>query len=116
MKRNNDHYYKIKYNVDHEYGSFHKNDRGDFGLCDALLYVSILFPEDGSYSQQIFSVDGRNEGKPLDVEDMFRVWSLMAATLIETLDENKQQVHLQICKNTFEMIKEFIVGVDNDRS
>ena len=55
----------------------------DVGACDALLLVSILYPEDGSLSLQMVGCDGRT-GKTLDDLELFKVWTMLAKHLSES--------------------------------
>jgi hypothetical protein len=106
-----DHHYKLKYSIDTEVGAFTREelDRinsvpgADFGGADALLFASILFPEDGSLSVQFMGYDGRRaEGGPLDGADLFRVWAMLtlevsqAADLPEPQREFARDVHESI--------------------
>lgn len=74
------------------------------GLCDAVLFCSIIFPEDGSYSLHFFPVDGRSEQEALSDKEMFKVWALLSKRLSEskTLDEGRrffaQMVFEQWCE------------------
>ena len=40
-------------------------------LCDALILISIMRPEDGSYSQMVASIDGQKDDHLSD-EDIFK--------------------------------------------
>lgn len=74
--------YKVKYHLEPEAGEFTKAQCEETGGgCDALVLVSMLFPDDGSYSQRVVSFDGRNGGDQISEEDLFKVWSLIAYEL-----------------------------------
>jgi hypothetical protein len=73
----------MKYHVSYDIKA-HKEGRpadeimeGDRGGCDAIILHSILFPEDGSYSHVLISLDGRT-GRPLDSMEIFKAWTMMA--------------------------------------
>ena len=83
----NEHKYRLKYTLKTEPGEFKESDPREKqeGLTDALVLFSILYPEDGSYSQMSISFDGRKvtDGKTYDVNDndMFKLWILLGADL-----------------------------------
>jgi hypothetical protein len=81
MKENN-HIYAIRYDIEIEAGGFTKDEHNGKGLCDALLLVSIIKPEDGSYSQMLLSRDGK-EMRELTQEELFKVWSLLGVSLYD---------------------------------
>lgn len=63
------------------------DDLGNYiGACDAFIFASILYLEDGSYSLQYFSQDGRNNGKELNSNEIFKAWILLASNLMEKKD------------------------------
>jgi hypothetical protein len=77
--------YRVKYRVDElEAGNFTKAECLEAGGgCDALVLISMLFPEDGSYSQQVVSFDGRAGGDPISDSDLWKVWAMIAAQLAQ---------------------------------
>ena len=78
-----DHTYKLKYSLTP--GHFTKEDAGENdGLADAAIVHSILYPEDGSRSEVIFSLNG--EGRALNGVELSKSWFLMAKQLSETAD------------------------------
>jgi hypothetical protein len=81
--------------------------RQDEGAADAFVFVSILYPPDGSLSTMIFARDGRN-GKVLDDLEVFKVWTMIAKQLSESksLSFNKQV----FCQHVFKSIQQAIVG------
>lgn len=83
MSDQNEHTYKLKYFLKAESGEFKKEiaDKEGCGLTDALLVVSMLYPEDGSYSQTFFSFDGNNKGEDISDNDLFKMWICIASTL-----------------------------------
>lgn len=75
------HNYKLKWFLKTEAGDFTRQDlekdERDPGGSDALLFASLLFPPDGSFSAQFFGYDGRKKAGPLSGEDLFRVWQML---------------------------------------
>jgi hypothetical protein len=100
--------YNLKYSWDAVAGNFSKEDiKGEHdGLCDAMMVVSILFPEDGSYSQMIMSADGRT-GKELSQDDIFKVWQMIAFTLERNngLEGWHKEIIKQVCLSIRQIIK-----------
>lgn len=87
------HKYKIRYKLEPEVGEFSADECGQAGGgTDAYIFFSLIYPEDGSFSMNFFPKDGRNDGKELDDNEIFKVWSLLASRLArsETLDEGKK--------------------------
>lgn len=85
-----------------------------WSATDALLLVSMLYPDDGSFSSLIIPVDGRpgvplsDERSVLDDDQMFKVWSLMAKRLSEskTLGAGKKD----FARMVFDTIRAAILG------
>lgn len=74
-----------------------------FGSCDAMLFASLLYPEDGSFSCLFVSADGRKGiQEDLDDNEWFKVWSMLAHRLAksETISPNKKE----LCHQVFEII------------
>lgn len=83
--------YKLRYKIeiDHQPEGYMPEDASDeHGLTDALVAVSMLYPEDGSYSQQIIlAADGRT-GKLLPNKDIFKMWLTMGLGLADLQHED----------------------------
>ncbi len=104
--------YRLKYDWDCEPGSFCKEDvkKNTEGLCDAMLVVSIIKPEDGGYSQLLMSMDGATK-KELTQADIFKVWLMMGLGLAQKkgLSPNKQELvdaFAECIRTTFAVNKE----------
>ena len=89
-----------------------------FGGCDAVLFCSMMYPPDGSFSVYFMGVDGRKENKDQfenlkDIE-WFKVWCLLASRLAAstTLEDNRKE----ICRQTFERIRRAIWGLSSPRT
>jgi hypothetical protein len=67
------------------------------GACDAVVILSLLYPEDGSFSMLPMSRDGRT-GEELSDAELFKCWTLLAAHLAEskTLSPEKRQLAAQL--------------------
>lgn len=110
-----DHRYKLLYKLEVPPKPLTKDEVPEgWSATDALLLVSMLYPDDGSFSSLILPVDGR-PGVPLDSEqsvlsddEMFKVWSLMAKRLSEskTLGAGKKD----FARMVFETIRAAIMG------
>jgi hypothetical protein len=91
-----DHRYRLRYTFNIEPGSFTKEEvqalGENAGGTDAFVFISMLYPEDGSYSQRLVSVDGRNEGHRVSDKDLFKACLMMFSHLSEskTLDEGRR--------------------------
>lgn len=59
------------------------------GGCDAGIFMSLLFPPDGSYSFLVMPKDGRTgkDGKPgdLDIKEEFKAWHMWSLALAKKL-------------------------------
>lgn len=103
-----DHKYKLKYDLPHVPGEFSPDEIKKEGMSgtDALIVFSLLYPEDGSFSALTMSVDGRNDGKELDDNELFKVWALQAKNLSEskTLSNPKKR----FAEIVFEMFRDMI--------
>lgn len=99
------HDYKLRYRLTNiESGLFKAEDITDeyTGLTDCLFIGSALYADDGSYSQDFWTKDGRNNGKPWSDNDLYKFWALMSARLKDspTLDLAKRLV----ASDTFEAV------------
>lgn len=98
-----DHKYKVRYDIEMKVGEFTKDElmAENKSGTDALLYFSLLYPEDGSFSLLFNSIDGRT-GKELDSNELFKVWSMLGHSLSnsKTLSEGKRE----LCKSVHEII------------
>jgi hypothetical protein len=75
-----------------EPGEFSKSELTEGqGGCDALVLLSILFPEDGSYSMLPATKDGRT-GNELSAKEMFKAWMLLGDHIsqMSELDEGRK--------------------------
>jgi hypothetical protein len=104
--------YKLTYKLKkHPKGIAKENVPDGFGGCDAVLFCSILYPPDGSFSVYFMGIDGRKEGKDFEnLEDIewFKVWTLLAGRLgnSKTLEKNRKN----FCRETFESMRAKILG------
>lgn len=82
------HKYKLKYDINTESGEFSVKElkMAKVGGTDALIIISMLFPEGGSYSQDFFAIDGKNNGKDISSLDYFKAWMLMGVALAKRTD------------------------------
>ena len=97
--------YKMKYNLDNKAGEYTKEqliESGDGG-CDAFIFVSMLFPPNGSFSCVVMGRDGRKESGELDDIDMHRVWLSMASHLSES--KNIPDFHRFLAKQAFKSMQ-----------
>ena len=102
-----EHKYKIKYDIKHEVGNFSKEDiqENGSGGTDAFVLFSIIYPEDGSYSQTHFSLDGRT-GEALDRNELWKLWSTLSALLAKS--DGLAEWKRFISETAFEMVREVI--------
>lgn len=112
MKRKDtEHKYRLKYDLKTEAGLFTSAEikKNNLGGTDALIVISMVFSEDGSYSQMINSFDGRNDEMPVSDNDLFKVWILLAKRLGEsqTLPTMKRAQ----ANDTFESFQKIIASV-----
>lgn len=109
------HLYKLMYKVEKPPAGVGPSDVPEgYGATDALLLVSLLYPEDGSFSAFFIGVDGRPEGELedksaiLDDNEWFKVWTLLTKRLAEskTLPEGKKEY----CRLVFEDFRKIIMA------
>lgn len=77
--------YKISYDVDVKIGSFTKDElrASKRGGTDAFFFLSMLYPEDGSFSLAVASRDGATGEEATD-DELFKCWTLIAHRLAES--------------------------------
>lgn len=61
-------------------GGYTREEIGDKGGADALIGISIILPPDGSYSQALFSIDGK-EDRELTQKEIFKAWLMLGLSL-----------------------------------
>lgn len=89
------HKYKIKLKfVDAEFGEFTKEEiiADEACGCDAYIYISLLYPQDGSLSVEVVSRDGRKNGDDLSDKELFKIWMMIGMMLAksEKLDDARK--------------------------
>lgn len=72
--------YKLERHID---GLTREEVPADMGACDAGVFLSMIYPEDGSFSMAVVSMDGRT-GEPVSDNELFKVWTLIAHRLAES--------------------------------
>src|SRR4030066_210377 len=81
-----EHLYRLIYSVKVQDPRLTKDEvPPGYGATDALLGVSVLYPEDGSLSVLFFSLDGRTGGV-LEDKEWFKIWALLTKRLPEPED------------------------------
>src|SRR3989304_2170413 len=76
-----EHLYRLIYSVKVQDPRLTKDEvPPGYGATDALLGVSVLYPEDGSLSVLFFSLDGRTGGG-LEDKEWFKIWALLTKRL-----------------------------------
>lgn len=100
--------YALRYDLKLIAGEFSKEDidQNETGLADALVVLSMLYPDDGSFSLGIVSLDGRTN-KPVSSTELFKVWTMIAKQLSET--NELSDARRQITRLAFEVVRDAIV-------
>lgn len=78
-----EHIYSLRYNfnIENQPEGYTKEDAKNKGLTDCLFGVSILLPEDGSYSQKtIISYNGK-EKRVMTPDEIFKIWLMLGMNL-----------------------------------
>lgn len=84
--------YKLKYGFKFETGDFTKAELGADGGADALVVASIVRPPDGSLSLAFLSKEG-STGEEVSDSELFKVWALLAARLLESdIDGGRRKI------------------------
>jgi hypothetical protein len=76
--------YALRYspNIEHREEGYEKSDCSDkCGLTDCLLGISMILPDDGSYSQQIVISEHGKEKRGLNQSEIFRIWATLGLSL-----------------------------------
>jgi hypothetical protein len=115
------HKYKLLYKIEKPEGGIEKKDVPEgYGATDAMLLVSILYPEDGSLSTAFVPVDGRqagaleDESSILSDTELFKTWSMLTKRLADssTLTEGKRL----FCEQVFETFREIMLKVQREKA
>jgi len=75
----------------------------DYGATDALFIVSVIKRNDGGRSYSFPSLDGTT-GEEIVIDDLFRIWAVMAHSLSESEDLGPGRKGL--CKHVHEIVKD----------
>lgn len=75
---------RYQWNTEFRKEGYKKEDQlaVDYGLCDAFMFVSVLLPPDGSYSQMIISSNGKTQ-QPMTDKEKFKVWMTLGLSLAD---------------------------------
>src|SRR5690349_5944292 len=78
----NKHKYALRYDIvtENDPNGYTKEEREDKGLCDSFMFFSIIEPDDGSYSQAVFSFKGK-ENRELNDDEKFKAWLMLGLSL-----------------------------------
>lgn len=105
------HKYRLEYDIkltNHPEGVPQSQVGKENGATDALLVLSLLYPEDGSFSMAIAgSRDGRTGG-PVTDSEIFKVWVLLAAHLSRSgeLGEGKKALCSEVGRAIWEALQQ----------
>ncbi len=98
-----EHKYKITYKIEHHEEGLTANEIKMLqrGGCDSVILISQIYPPDGSYSQVVFSKDGRT-GEKVTPIDLWKAWTLLGKRLaeLEGLDKGRKE----FCNITWEAV------------
>ena len=82
-----------------------------FSAADAFVIMSIVLPPDGSYSQMVYSADGKTK-KSVTPADQFKAWIMMSHYLMKhpDLDEGRRAFAAEV----FEMMQQMFWRRDEE--
>jgi len=104
--------YPITYNIKRHDPPLEKDEviEKELGGCDSIIIISQIYPEDGSYSQAIVSLDGRTNDD-VGLDELWKAWTIMAASLAkeEALSPSKRS----LCNQVIEIVRESILKTRN---
>lgn len=81
------HKYKIRYKLsieDRKEGYTAEERDEEQGLTDGILVVSMVYPEDGSYSQRIIMAYNGERHDAMTEGELFKLWMTMGLGLADT--------------------------------
>lgn len=112
-EKNKQQTYPVTYKVDYRDPPWTKRqvERDGLGGCDSLIVISQIYPDDGGYSQLMATLDGRT-GEPVDNNEVWKAWAMMAADLMEREDlpswksELCRIVHMVVKKQILKCVEE----------
>ena len=97
-----EHQYRLIYTIEAKPDGIKKADiPKDCGATDAVLIASIMYSSDGSSNTAFVSVDGATN-RPMDVNEIFKVWTLLAIGFIN--DMKLQDAWRFIAQTAFKLI------------
>jgi hypothetical protein len=82
--------YHLRYKLEGDAAGFTKDEVPEgFGACNAGVFISLLYPPDGSYSFFVMPVDGRNAEDgvlgELSLDEEWKAWYMWSLSLAKKL-------------------------------
>ncbi len=105
--------YALRYSFNEEYRDegYTKEDATEGkGLCDAIIGISIIYQDDGSYSQAVFSANGKTKAA-CTPQEIFKAWHMLGMSLHEEgllkgWHKDCVKLHAETARAFFKALKE----------
>jgi hypothetical protein len=76
--------------------------------CDAIVFLSMIYPEDGSFSLLVESLDGRKPGhERVSEQDLFKCWFMVGIRLSKSLPQGWRR---DLCEKVAQRVREHVMG------
>ena len=72
------------------------------GACDAIIVMPLSFPEDGSYSWDLITAAGKEAGKELEGDEIWKAWLMLTKHL--SIRKDLREGKSQICESIFNQV------------
>jgi hypothetical protein len=99
--------YHLTYQInDHPDGITQAEVPSDHGACNAILVVSVMYPEAGGVSMLMVDGDGRDLGQDLPAETLFSIWTMLAEKLSDR--DDLANVPRAVCKAVMGEVRDYV--------
>lgn len=78
-----------------------------YGGCDAMIFLSLLFPPDGTYSMKAITRDGRT-GDALEAGELWKAWFMLSKVLADRADLDPGR--RELCQHVFDTICDVLMS------
>lgn len=77
------------------------------GACDAVVIMPLTFPEGGSYSWDLVTLNGRNETNELDGDELWKAWLMLTKHL--SLRTDLRPGKAVVCGKVFQQVASLLI-------
>lgn len=96
----------------HPEGSTKEELEDEEGACDAVVIMPLTFSEDGTYSWDLVTLDGRTETNELDGDELWKAWLMLTKHLSIRVDLRPGKS--EVCGNVYKQVAALLISDARD--